>query len=123
LGNQVEAEEALRRAAELPQDPFWLDPVNEEVTLLRAGKNAQLQRALHLSHLGQEGAALALLEQTVQNYPEAADAWLQLGKTLLKQNNPQAAEQALRRASGLAPGAYENVYYLGAALIVLEDMS
>jgi tetratricopeptide (TPR) repeat protein len=123
LGNQPEAEEALRRAATLPEDPFLPDPVNDEITSLRTGKAAWILRARQLSRLGHEREARTLLEQTVNDYPDADDAWLQLGKMLLKQKDLPAAEQALRRAADLAPGAHDNVYSLGVALLDRRDLS
>jgi tetratricopeptide (TPR) repeat protein len=123
LGNQAEAEEALRRAAALPEDPFLPDPVNEEIIKLRTGKVAWIRLARKLSSLNRESEALALLEQTVKDYPDADDAWLELGKVHLKQENPQAAESALRRAVDLGPGAHDNVYFLGVALLALKDLS
>jgi tetratricopeptide (TPR) repeat protein len=123
LGNQPEAEEALRRAAALPEDPSLPDPVNEEIIILRTGKVALIRLARQLSNLGRDEEALALLEQTVRDYPDADDAWLQLGKTLIKQKNPQAAEPALRRAADLAPGAHDNVFFWGVALLELRDLS
>jgi tetratricopeptide (TPR) repeat protein len=122
LGNQTEAEQALQRAAALPADPFLPDPVNEEVTGLRTGKVASIQRARQLSKVGLEAEARRLLEQIVNDYPDADDAWLQLGKTLLKQKDLVAAEAALRRATELAPGAHENVYNWGVALLDLGNL-
>jgi tetratricopeptide (TPR) repeat protein len=122
LGNEMAAEEARQRAANLPEDPFWEDPLNEEATALRTGKNAWLQRARKLALEGRVARAVAILQQTVRDYPDADDAWQQLGEAFLKQKNPQAAEQALRRATELAPESHEHVYYLGAALVVRGDI-
>ena len=122
LGKNGEAEEARQRATGLPEDPYWPDPLNEEVTDLATGKQAWINRARRFSDLGREAEALALLQRTVRDYSDADDAWLQLGKTLLKQKDAPAAEKALRRATELAPRAHENIFYLGAALVVRGDM-
>jgi tetratricopeptide (TPR) repeat protein len=121
LGNWTEAEAARQQAAALPDDPFWPDPLNEEITALRTGKHAWLQQARNLSSEGSISEALALLQRTVEDYPEADDAWRQLGQTFLQQRNPPAAEQAFRRALELAPQAHENSYYLGATLVLRGD--
>jgi tetratricopeptide (TPR) repeat protein len=121
LGNESAAEEARQRAARLPEDPFWPDALNEEATALRTGRNAALLRARKLVKEGRTLEAVALLQNTVRDYRDADDAWLQLGQAFLGLKDPQAAEQALRRATELAPRSHINVYYLGAALIVRGD--
>lgn len=121
LGRQSEADEARARAAAMPDDPYWPDPLNEEVIDLRTGKQAWLQLAGRYSVLGNGVKAIELLEITVRDYPNAGDAWHRLGTTRLKYNDARGAVQALRRACELVPQAHESAYYLGAALIVLGD--
>jgi protein O-GlcNAc transferase len=121
LGNAAAAEQARQRAAGLSDDPYLPDPLNDEATNLRTGKVAALDRARSRTIEGNVTAALALLTQTVRDYPEADDAWLQLGQAFLQREDPEAAEKALRRAIELAPLSHLNHYYLGAALIVRGD--
>jgi tetratricopeptide (TPR) repeat protein len=121
LGNPAEAAAAQRRAASLPDDPAWPDPLYEDILELRVGKQACVQRARALALEGLQADAVAMLRSTVQDYPDADDAWLLLGKLLLLQHHQPAAEQALRRATELAPGSHENVYYLGLAVLARGD--
>jgi tetratricopeptide (TPR) repeat protein len=122
LGNPAAAAEAQRKAATLPDDPFWPDPLNEEITALRTGKHAWRGRADRLALDGRNADAVALLQQTRRVYPDADDVWLQLGQLYLKMRDGRAAEQALRRATELAPRQHLNVYYLGVAQIVLGNL-
>jgi tetratricopeptide (TPR) repeat protein len=117
LGNSAAAEQAKQRAAILPEDPYCPDPFNEEAVNLRTGKDAWIKRGRRFSELGREDEALELLRKTVKAYPDADDAWRQLGKTLLKQKDPRYAELALRRAAELGPENFENAYYLASALV------
>jgi len=122
LGNPAAAEEARQQAASLLDDPSWPDPLNDQATDLCTGKKVWIKRARRFADLGRDADALALLQRTVNEYPEADDAWLQLGKLLLRQKKPAAAEQALLRATELAPGSHESVFYLGAALVVQGNL-
>jgi tetratricopeptide (TPR) repeat protein len=121
LGNPAEAEEARRRAAGLPEDQPWPDPLNDEVTELRTGKTAWIRLARRYWDQGRAADSLALLRRAVNTYPDADDAWLQLGTILLKHKDTEAAVQAMRRAVELAPRAHENVFGLGLALVAQED--
>jgi tetratricopeptide (TPR) repeat protein len=123
LGNQAKAEEAQRLSAALPEDQPWPDRLRDEVNDARTGKDAWMDRAQALAHKGQLPEAIALFEQTVRAYPEADDAWFQLGVVYLMQKNQPAAEQALRRATEVGPGSYENVFYLGNALVLRGDLA
>jgi tetratricopeptide (TPR) repeat protein len=122
LGNPAAAAEAQRKAAALPDDAFWPDPLNEEMTALRTDKHAWRGRADRLALDGRSADAVALLQQTLRVYPDADDVWLQLGQLQLKMRDGRAAEQALRRATELAPRQHLNVYYLGVAQIVLDNL-
>jgi tetratricopeptide (TPR) repeat protein len=122
LGNPAAAGEAQRKAAALPEDPFWPDPLNDEITALRTGKHTWLSKAQRLARDGRDAEALALLQQTLRTYPDAEEAWVQLGRHYLKMRDPRAAEEALRRATELAPGGHMGFYYLGGARIVLGDV-
>jgi tetratricopeptide (TPR) repeat protein len=115
-GNHSAAENAQRLATDLPRDPNWPDPFQEELTQLRTGWQAQLERAdQHLRH-GRLADALLVLQQVVQEHPEVDWAWYLLGKTHILRREWVAAERALRRAVELTADAAEVQFYLGAAL-------
>jgi tetratricopeptide (TPR) repeat protein len=122
LGNRTAAEETKRRAAELPEDPYWPDALNQEATDLRTGKNAWLKRAQIMVNEGRETEGITLYQNVVRDYPEADDAWLQLGQAYLKVKDGKAAVEALRRAVEFAPQSHINRFYLGAALVVAGEM-
>jgi tetratricopeptide (TPR) repeat protein len=123
LGNKAAAEQAQRRAAGLPEDRPWPDPIHDEITALRAGKDAWLAQARAFVSQGDDAAALALLQRTTNDYPDSDEAWLLLGQMFLIQKNPPAAERALRRATELAPRAHQNVFYLGTTLFLRGDVA
>jgi tetratricopeptide (TPR) repeat protein len=115
LGKEPAAEE-IRQVAQLPEDPAWPDPFWEDVLRLRTGLKAHLYRAERWLRQGRSVEALALLQQCVQDYPDAYYAWLVLGRAYIRQRNDRAAEQALRTALKLAPDSAEVHFHLGIAL-------
>lgn len=112
-GDKAAAEEESRRAAALPDDEGWPDRFDEEVKQLRTGRQAFLARADIFLRQGRVAEAIALLQQTVKDYPESNSAWLLLGTALLAKQDLGGAEEALRTAARLAPDAVEIPFYLG----------
>ena len=123
MGEEAKAEQTRKAAATLPDDPHWPDPFNDEAIDLQTGKAAWLKRARRFQELGQEAEAFALLRKTVDDYPDADDAWRSLGQFYLKHKNLSAADNALRRACELAPTSHENFYYVGSVRIVQNNMA
>jgi tetratricopeptide (TPR) repeat protein len=121
LGNAARAEEARRRAAELPADRNWPDAFRDELAALRTGKANRLRQAEAHEREGQKAEALAMLVRIVRDYPDADDAWLALGKAFHERKMLSAAEDALRRACALAPTAHEYVNELGRVLISRDN--
>ena len=121
LGDHAAAEAARRRAAELPADLNWPDPLRDELAALHTGKVAWLKQAEAYNREGRRTEALAVLQRTVRTYPSAEDAWLALGKTLYEQKMMGPAEEALRRACALAPTMHEPVNELGRVLIARDN--
>jgi tetratricopeptide (TPR) repeat protein len=115
------AQEEQRRAAELPKDPIWLDPFVEEVARLRTGRQAALEHADRLLRDGQISEAIALLQQTIHDYPESDWAWFLLGKAYVSRRDWKTAERTLRRAAERAPASAEIHFNLGIALYGLKD--
>jgi tetratricopeptide (TPR) repeat protein len=120
-GDAGAAAEAYRRASGLPEDPAWPDPFVDEVARLRTGRQAGLDRADDRLRHGRVAEAVALLQQTVRDYPGSDWGWYLLGKALGRQQQWEGSEQALRRAAQLAPGAPEIQFHLGVALFHRKD--
>jgi tetratricopeptide (TPR) repeat protein len=121
LGNANEEKEAMRRAAELPDDAPWPDPFVESIENLQVGEHATLKRAARLINQDRMGEGLQLVRQMVRDYPRSYGAWLMLGQGLLKGQDFGDAEQALRKAVLLAPTPVDARYFLGVALMEKGD--
>ena len=67
---------------------------------------------------GAAGEAIAALERCCELQPDFADAWYNLGNTLLELDRLDEAEAAFRRALALAPGDMETETNLGSLLKV-----
>ena len=115
------AKEDQRRASSLPNDPAWPDPFVEEVARLRTGRQAALERADTALRRGRIDEAIAVLEQTLHDYPDSDWAWYLLGKARVAGKEWRAAERSLRRAAELAPGSAEIQFNLGIAMYGLKD--
>jgi tetratricopeptide (TPR) repeat protein len=109
------------RAAELPEDQDWYDPVVDEVEQLRAGRLARLNRALKLLRRDGLGEGLGQLRQLVNDFPDWDQAWLNYGRTYLEGKDYLAADRALRRALQLAPDSVQAHFYLGLSLFLRGD--
>jgi tetratricopeptide (TPR) repeat protein len=121
LGNQPAADEERRVAERLPEEYPPSDPLYDEVLKLYTGKHANLKRARQRLDLGRTQEAVKLLWQLVQDYPDAADGWLLLGKALVQQRELRDAQRALARAIELAPDDMESQVQMGVALFYSGD--
>jgi tetratricopeptide (TPR) repeat protein len=122
LGDAEAARATLDEAAAAPPPAPWPDPVYEGVLNLRAGKQAQLDRADRLLADQRVAEAVALLRQTVKDYPESDWAWLLLGRALLTGGGDAAgAETAFRESARLAPDAAGPQYHLGIVLLMRKQ--
>jgi tetratricopeptide (TPR) repeat protein len=115
LGNKTAAEQELHRAQELPNDLVWPDPYKDDLVNLRVGKQIALAHADQLIHQGHYVQAVQLLQRVVQEYPDAAWAWVMMGRAHLGKKDYGAAEQALHKATELGPELAEAQFYLGVA--------
>jgi len=111
-GDKGAAEQESRRAAALPDDEGWPDRFDEEVKQLRTGRQVFLARADRLMREGRVAEAIALLQQTVKDYPDSSSGWLLLGTAFLAKHDLGGAEEALRKASRLASDSVEIPFYL-----------
>src|SRR5262249_33576896 len=121
LGDHDAVRRELRQADRLPDDPAWPDPLYEEVSRLRTGKQAALARADQWIRQGRHDEAVGLLKQTLRDYPDAGWAHVMLGRAHLGRDDLPAAEQVLRHAVRSAPDLGEAHFYLGVALYLQKD--
>jgi Tfp pilus assembly protein PilF len=121
LADSAAAAQQRHRAAQLPDDPLWPDPVMDEVLRLRTGKQVRLAQADRLLNEGQQVKAIAQLQGIVQDYPESDWAWLLMGRAFLGRNELTTAEEALRKAAKLNDASIEVQFYLGVVLLLRDD--
>jgi len=112
LGNREARDIELGRLAEMPEDAPWQDDAMNQVVLLQV---SPLARARQLQSQGLYGAAVAVLQKAVQQYPQADWAWAALGTALGLAQDPAGAEKALLKSVELASGNAEYWFYLGLA--------
>jgi tetratricopeptide (TPR) repeat protein len=120
-GDRRAAQEHRRAAADAPPDLSWPAPFNDEVKRLETGEHANLAQVSQLMMQRRLGEAVALLEQTVTDYPLSARAWAFLGDALLRTRDLQRAEQALKQAAELGSTSVEVPYDLGRIFMLRGD--
>jgi tetratricopeptide (TPR) repeat protein len=116
-GDSKAAERERRLASYLPEPLPPLDVLIEDLHSLRVGRVATLNHVFRLFQEGKAYEAMALLDQTVRQYPESGAVWLALGRAQLGQNEPQQAERSLRMALAKEPGMVDGSLSLGQALL------
>ncbi len=116
LGDSAAAARELGRAEQLPDDQPWPDALRDEVDRLRASLQGLLERADRLMAEGRANAAVALLYQTVRDYPGWEGGRLKLGRTLSDLRDYVEAERVLSNAVQLSPESVEAHFQLGVAL-------
>jgi tetratricopeptide (TPR) repeat protein len=119
--NLIDAARERHRAAELPDDLDWLDPVVNEMEQLRVGRQARLERALKLLRRFGVAEGIGPLRELVRDYPDWDQAWLKYGRACLELRDFLAADDALRKALSLAPDSVEAHFYLGQTLFQRGD--
>jgi len=122
-GNQATAEEAFRRAAQLPEAHVWPDPFLIEINRLRTGLTAMADNAESWLKQGYVTNAVALMQQAVVQYPDRMQAWLVFGKALRQGEKLADAEHALRQAVQLDPNSVAARTELGSALFAQAKYS
>lgn len=123
LGESPRAAAARTRATSLPDDVRWYDPILEKERSYQKGPLARIRTAGFLLDGNQVGEAIALLQDTVQRYPNSDQAHLSLGKAYLRMGQHHEAETALREALRLKPDLYQAIFLLGAAVYGQKDYS
>ena len=114
LGDAAAAGRERARALDLPGDPPWPDPFQEEVLALMIGKQARLARLQTLHRQGRAAEARELARQLENDYPDVY--WLVEGRGQMTRGNFAAAERALRKAVELAPESVDARFDLGTVL-------
>ncbi len=121
LKRPKKAAEEQERARELPEDTPWPAPVVAKVEALRVGRRAVLARADAWWRQGRAAEAVGLLEDFVRERPDDGDAWLLLGRVLLRAGRHGQAARALEEAVRAAPGSTEAWFQLGVVRVFLRD--
>jgi tetratricopeptide (TPR) repeat protein len=114
LGDAAAAGREGARALDLPGDPPWPDPFQEEILAMMIGKHARLARLQTLHRQGRAAEALALARQLENDYPDVY--WLVEGRGQMTRGDFAAAERVLRKAVELAPESVDARFDLGTAL-------
>ncbi|HET6576641.1 MAG TPA: tetratricopeptide repeat protein [Fimbriiglobus sp.] len=114
LGVAAAADREGAKARELPGDPPWPDPFQEEVLSLMSGKQARLARLQTLHRQGRDAEARELARQLETDYPDVY--WLVEGRGRMTRGDFAAAEHALRKAVELAPESVDARFDLGTVL-------
>jgi tetratricopeptide (TPR) repeat protein len=109
--------------AKLPNDPEWADPLLDEITREKVGRDARLARALELSRQHRTGDAATAFQDLVKAYPDWDQSWLNYGRLLMDNRAYQPAEQAFRMALRLAPDSVSGHYQLGVVLFQRDAVS
>lgn len=116
LGDADLARRHGRRAARLPSDLPWPDPILRECDRYAAGLHAGLDKADQLARQGRHKEAVALLRDLVEHYPRSERAWASLALALLQMRNPAQAEDAARHGLQVNPDFLQGYLILGTIL-------
>jgi tetratricopeptide (TPR) repeat protein len=112
-GDPKAAEDQRLQAAVLPSDVPWPATFDEEITSLKTGEQARLARTNELMAQKRHQEAIAILEQTVRDYPNSAWSWGMLGDALAMAGDLPRAEQALQWATQIGADSSDVPLNLG----------
>ncbi len=112
----TEQADALRTAADAQEDFAWPDPYFADVTQLQTGLKVQLVLADRLFGRQKTEESIAVLKETVKEYPESVWAKLLLGRALIRARQLPEADGVLKEALRLAPNSVEAHFRLGVIL-------
>jgi protein O-GlcNAc transferase len=119
LGDTAAAGRERARALELPGDPPWPDPFQEEVQSLKISRQARLAHLQTLQRQGREAEAQALARELKSDYPDVY--WLVEARGQMTRGDFDGAERSLREAVALAPDLVEAHFDLGTVLFVKRN--
>ncbi len=112
LHQEKDADEYSARAARLPTDGDWVDPLVSECLTRAVGRVEKLRRVELLELRGDHQGAADLLREILARWPDAT-LWTGLGKNLMHLGDGDGAEQALQAALKLDADHVPAHYYLG----------
>jgi tetratricopeptide (TPR) repeat protein len=115
LGEQELARRLADYAAQLPADPFWPDPIGDDLRKLRASRVSRNATADQLEAAGKLKEALEMRTRQAQNSGNAR-SHAALGMLLNKLQRFDEAETALRQAIALDPVQAHYHFYLNVVL-------
>ncbi len=96
------------------------DPAMEKVADLNAAATGLLRKAQVLDREGRTAEALELHQQVVTTDPTLEQAWVNLISLYARNNQPDKAEQAYRRAIAIAPNRADAYYNFGVLCFGVE---
>jgi tetratricopeptide (TPR) repeat protein len=111
LGDAEAARKYAQRAATLPPDAHWPDPLRMDSVGSELGKPGRYHAVEHLESQGRYQEAVQQLLDIVADHPDV-HAYVGLGLNLERLGNYQAAEEALHTAIELAPDNVQAYYRL-----------
>jgi tetratricopeptide (TPR) repeat protein len=115
LGSGKAAAKYSRRANQLPPDGLWEDPYVSEYLELAAGRQSRFVEVERLEAQGKNAAVTPILQDMVNDDPNDRSL-VALGINLIKVQDFEGAERALRKAIHLTPGKIQAHYFLSVAL-------
>lgn len=113
LQNNAEAQRQRQRLATLPEDQSRPDDAMNEVGKLQVGLSGRMRKATMLRQQQRLAECLEELKDTVARYPDADEAWANLGAALQHTGDLAGAEQAMRKSIQLVPKSGEYHMNLG----------
>jgi tetratricopeptide (TPR) repeat protein len=117
-GDRAAAEQALHQGQALPEDDPWPDSLAEQFQEMGVGRLMTLTRAYSLIRQDRIPEAIALIQRSLEEYPDLGWDWLLLGRAFLRAKDVPAAEQAFRTALQKEPSSVEANFYLGVILFL-----
>ena len=120
LDHRAATEAAIRAAASLPPDRPWPDPFADKAAQYHVGRKVWADQGQQLLLQHRHDEAQTVIARLVNEYPEAPESWLLLGRLHLERNDCASAEQTLRQHLQLAPDSVNGHAQLGMALLCLE---
>jgi tetratricopeptide (TPR) repeat protein len=121
LGESERAGRERALADRLPEDIAAFDPLLEAAWAYQKGPRGRVRAGGVLLEQNRPEEAILLMQETVQQYPNADQAFLVMGKAFIQLGRYADAERALSQAHRIQPDAYQPIYLLGAAYFELKQ--
>ncbi|MBM3848405.1 MAG: tetratricopeptide repeat protein, partial [Verrucomicrobia bacterium] len=117
LGNTAAAEDAGRKASQLPEDQTVDDPFQREVTSIRLDHRVLSLPAHAMLAEGKLAEVEPLVLRLLAEHPAEPESWLVAGRYQILMGRLKEAEQSLRRHVELDPGSVQGHFQLGTSLL------